>query len=155
MALLIRMERALCVMLLAAIVTLVFVAAIMRTAGVPIIWSVDVAQLLFAWLCMLAANQTFHYGQHASVDIIIRRLSPGSRDKLFTLFDALMIAVLVVLVWYGAQLFNANPQRTLGSTRIGYRWVTLAVPVGAGLMTLTLLHRIFTRYRRQPVEAGL
>ena len=78
-----RIERWLCVLLLIAIVFLVFIAAIMRTLGYPIIWSVDVAQLLFAWLAMLAANQTFHHGQHASVDIFTRRLHPAYRELLF------------------------------------------------------------------------
>ena len=43
-----QIERRLAVMLLAAIVLLVLLAAILRTAGYPIIWSVDIAQLLFA-----------------------------------------------------------------------------------------------------------
>ncbi len=150
-----RIERWLCVLLLIAIVFLVFIAAIMRTLGYPIIWSVDVAQLLFAWLAMLAANQTFHHGQHASVDIFTRRLNPAYRELLLSGLDVLMIAVLGVLVWFGIELFMANPQRTLGSTSIAYRWVTLCVPVGAVLMILTLATRLTKRHHREDPEAGL
>ncbi|MEK9703335.1 MAG: hypothetical protein VW829_15060 [Deltaproteobacteria bacterium] len=37
--------------LLTVIVFLVFIASVMRFLGFPIIWSVDLAQLLFIWLC--------------------------------------------------------------------------------------------------------
>lgn len=150
-----RIERWICVLLLVAIVFLVFSAAIMRSVGYPIIWSVDVAQLLFAWLAMLAANQTFHHGQHACVDIVTRRLTPVYREVLFTVLDVVMIAVLCVLFWFGIELFLANPQRTLGSTEIGYQWVTLSVPVGAGLMIITLCARLIGRHHREPTETGL
>ena len=43
--------------LLAIITGLVFVASIMRFFGHPLIWSVDLAQLLFIWLCMLGATR--------------------------------------------------------------------------------------------------
>lgn len=150
-----RIERLLCVILLAAIVGLVFMAAIMRTFGVPIIWSVDVAQMLFAWLVMLAANQTFKHSEHAGVDIITRRLSLKMQQAFGSFFDILMISVLSILVWFGVVLFSANPDRTLGSTSISYQWVTLAVPVGSALMIITLLQRLFTRHRTRQGKAGL
>ena len=50
-----RIEFAAACMLLAAIVALVFVAAIMRFFDHPLIWSVDLAQLLFIWLCFFGA----------------------------------------------------------------------------------------------------
>lgn len=155
MSLINRIERMVCVLLLVAIVCLVFSAAIMRTVGHPIIWSVDVAQLLFAWLAMLAANQTFRHGQHASVDIFTRRLSPAVREVLYSALDVLMIAVLCILLWFGIDLFLANPQRTLGSTTIAYKWVTLCVPVGAILMIITLIGRVAGRHHREPPEAGI
>ena len=46
-----QLEFAVAALLLAAIVLLVFVAAVMRFFGHPLIWSVDLAQLLFIWLC--------------------------------------------------------------------------------------------------------
>ncbi|MCA4910727.1 MAG: TRAP transporter small permease, partial [Methylobacterium sp.] len=39
--------------LLAAITLLVFVAAVSRSIGTPVVWSDDFAQLLFVWLCVL------------------------------------------------------------------------------------------------------
>ena len=52
-----KIELSICFALLAAITGLVFVAAIMRFFGRPLTWSVDMAQLLFIWLCMLGATR--------------------------------------------------------------------------------------------------
>ena len=141
-----KIERLVCIGLLSAIVLLVFAAAVMRTVGLPIIWSVDIAQLLFAWLCMLGANQTLKHAQHATVDIVTQYLPVRWQQRLAGLASLIMIGVLAVIVVYGIALFNLNPQRTLGSTPIPYRYVALALPVGAGLMLLTLLEQSWLKW---------
>jgi len=140
-----NIQRAFCLILLSAIVLLVFFAACMRTVGYPIIWSVDVAQLLFAWLTMLAANQTLIRAEHAGVDLFTRRLSERSQYRLFWFFDVIMMLILTVIVWFGIELVSENPQRTLGSTDIPYFWVTLAFPTGATIMIISLIHRLMFR----------
>lgn len=140
-------ERLLCIGILAAIVLLVFSAAVMRTIGLPIIWSVDVAQLLFAWLCMLGANQTLKHSQHACVDLFTQYLTDNWQRRLNVLVTVLMLVVLGLITAYGMALFTLNPQRTLGSTAIPYRLVTLALPVGAFLMLLTLLEQCWLSWR--------
>ena len=45
------------VALLVFITGLVFVAAVMRFYGHPLVWSIDLAQLLFIWLCFLGASR--------------------------------------------------------------------------------------------------
>ena len=141
-----KIERLVCIGLLSAIVLLVFAAAVMRTVGLPIIWSVDIAQLLFAWLCMLGANQTLKHAQHATVDIVTQYLPVRWQQRLAGLASLIMIGVLAVIVVYGSALFNLNPQRTLGSTPLPYRYVALALPVGAGLMLLTLLEQSWLKW---------
>lgn len=141
-----KIERLVCIGLLSAIVLLVFAAAVMRTVGLPIIWSVDIAQLLFAWLCMLGANQTLKHAQHATVDIVTQYLPVRWQQRLAGLASLIMIGVLAVIVVYGIALFNLNPQRTLGSTPLPYRYVALALPVGAGLMLLTLLEQSWLKW---------
>lgn len=141
-----KIERLVCISLLSAIVLLVFAAAVMRTVGLPIIWSVDIAQLLFAWLCMLGANQTLKHAQHATVDIVTQYLPVRWQQRLAGLASLIIIGVLAVIVVYGIALFNLNPQRTLGSTPVPYRYVALALPVGAGLMLLTLLEQSWLKW---------
>ena len=60
--------------LLAAIVVLVFVAAITRTFDHPLIWSVDLAQALFVWLCFAGAVKALRIRAHIGVDYFVKRL---------------------------------------------------------------------------------
>ena len=74
LVLLTRLEDITSKALLAAITGLVFFAAIGRSLGYPLIWSVDMAQLLFVWLCFLGANRAMRLKAHIGVDLLVRRL---------------------------------------------------------------------------------
>ena len=137
----IAVENALTKFLLASIVVLVFIAAVMRSFGYPIIWSVDFAQLFFIWLIMLGANQALRQLDHVGVDILVRNLSWRQRLKLDIFLYAIIAFCLVILAIYGFKLVLLNPQRMLGTTSISYAWVSLALPVGAILMLNTLLRQ--------------
>ena len=136
-----QIERGIAVMLLAAIVLLVLLAALLRTAGYPIIWSVDIAQLLFAWLSVIAANQALRQGSHARLDILMNRLRLINRLRLTLALNLISMSCMLVVAVFGFQLVGINPARTLGSTAIPYAWVTAALPAGAVLMLVTLLQQ--------------
>lgn len=137
-----KIEEAITMVFLAAIVIFVFVAALLRTIGYPVIWSVDIAQLLFIWVCMLGANQTLRRNEHVGVDFLVRRLAPKNRLKINLALYVLIGAFLVLLIIYGIELTRLNPERLLGTTQLPYALVTAAIPVGAGLMLLTVIHNI-------------
>lgn len=137
-----KIEEIISMVFLAAIVVFVFVAALMRTLGFPVIWSVDMAQLLFIWVCMLGANQTLRRGEHVGVDFLVRRLSRRAQLKLNVFLYGLIGGLLGILIIYGIELTLLNPERLLGTTNLPYALVTAAVPVGAALMLLTVFSKI-------------
>ena len=65
-----RIEFAFGGMLLVTVVLLVAVASVARAMGTPIIWSVEMAQLIFAWLCMLAADIAMQEDRHFGLQIV-------------------------------------------------------------------------------------
>lgn len=134
---LIKIEEMTSVVLLALIVISVFSAAVMRTIGYPIIWSVDIAQMLFIWVCMLGANQALRNGAHVGVDYFVRRLSIRTQIAI-DVFSHLAIAMfLIMLVWFGIKLSLLNPERDLGTIKLPYALVTFAIPFGGALMLIT------------------
>jgi TRAP-type C4-dicarboxylate transport system permease small subunit len=135
----VRAEDALSKFLLAAITLLVFFAAIMRTIGSPMIWSVDVAQLLFVWLCFLGANRAMRVKAHIGVDFFVRKMPHGQRWVLELALGLLTLVFLITLAIAGYRLTILNSQRIFGDSGISYAWVTSAVPVGCMLMTVTVL----------------
>ncbi len=70
-----KIEFAIGATVLALITLLVFAAAIARFFGNPIIWSVDMAQLLFIWLCFIGATKAMRERGHLGVDFLVRLFS--------------------------------------------------------------------------------
>lgn len=135
---LIQLEEMVTALLLALIVVFVFAAAIMRTFGYPIIWSVDMAQLLFVWVCVLGGNQALRKGEHVGVDYFVRRCPVRVQMVIDSILNVLIMALFVVLIWFGIELTALNPQRDLGAVDLPYALVTAAIPVGGTLMLLSL-----------------
>lgn len=137
--LLITLEDYLSKLLLALIVVLVFVAGIARTLGEPLVWSVDMAQLMFVWLCFLGANRALRLKAHIGVDFFVRKIPHRSRRVVEITLGLVVLAFLAVLAWTGAKLTLLNWERVFGDSGLSYAWVTAAVPIGAGLLAVTLV----------------
>jgi TRAP-type C4-dicarboxylate transport system permease small subunit len=133
-----QIELAICVLLLAAITGLVFVAALMRFFGHPLTWSVDMAQLLFIWLCMLGACRAMREKSHLGMEVLVKYLPYVSRLWVEMLCSAMILAFLAVLMVLGLQLAWLNRARIFGDSTLSYAWVTSAVPVGCALLAISL-----------------
>ncbi len=120
--------------ILAVITGLVFVAAVMRFFGEPLIWSVDLAQLLFIWLCFIGATRAMRQRAHLGVDLAARLLPRAGRLWLETALAALALVFLAVLASHGVELTFLNIERQFGDSGLSYAWVTIAVPAGSALL---------------------
>lgn len=144
-----QLEFGIAVALLAVIVALVFSAAIMRFFGHPLIWSVDMAQLLFIWLCMFGASRAMREKGHIGIDLLVRLLPPRYRFGLEMVLAVVILVFLGVLAYVGTDLAFRNVQRTFGDSGISYAWVTLAVPAGCLLIGGSLLYNMIDAWIRR------
>lgn len=87
--------------LLAVITVLVFIAAVMRFFGHPLIWSVDLAQLLFIWLCFIGASRAMRQRLHLGVDFLVALLSRRNRLLVETALTLVYVLFLATLAWEG------------------------------------------------------
>ncbi len=144
-----QIELAICFVLLAGITGLVFVAAIMRFFGYPLTWSVDMAQLLFIWLCMLGATRAMREKSHLGMEILVKHL--GYRRQLWVemVCSIIALAFLAVLVVEGYRLTLLNRERTFGDSALSYSWVTAAVPIGCLLLAVALAYNMVVAWRRR------
>ena len=148
-----RVEELISRALLALLVLLVFVPAVTRTFNRPVIWSIEIAQLLFAWLAFLGANQAMRAGAHIGVDVLTRHLPPRLR-KAVALFNlGLIAAFLAALLWYGIELTFVSVDRRFMTTNLSFAFATVAAPLGAALLLLTTTGRIAAVLRGGP-DAG-
>lgn len=147
-ALAFRLEDIVSRTLLAAIVLLVFLAAVARSLGHPLIWSIDMAQLLFVWLCFLGANRAMRVKAHVGVDFFVRKLPRRPRRMVEIGLAVLTLAFLLALAVAGYRLTMLNWQRVFGDSGISYAWVTGAVPVGCVLLAITVAANLLAALRR-------
>jgi TRAP-type C4-dicarboxylate transport system permease small subunit len=144
-----QIELAACVLLLAAITGLVFVAALMRFFGRPLVWSIDMAQLLFIWLCMLGATRAMREKSHLGMEILAKRLGYRRQFWVEIACSVIILAFLAALVVEGFQLTLLNKERTFGDSTLSYAWVTAAVPVGCVLLGVALAYNMVVAWRRR------
>ncbi len=136
--------------LLAVIVLLVFVAAFTRYIGMPINWSVDIAQALFVWVIFLGANQAWRSSRHIGIDLLVKRFDARTRNRIQLLLYGVIAVFLVSLIVSGIHITIVNAGRILQDIPISYSYVTSAVPVGSFLMLLTTGRKIVLLLASKP-----
>ena len=110
----------------------------------PIIWSDELAGILFLWLAMLGAVVAFQRAEHMRMTAIVGMVS--SRARAF--FDVLaVVAPLVFLALVLQPAYEFASDEALVSTPaldISNLWRAAALPVGLGLMLLVALLRLLS-----------
>lgn len=141
--------------LLAVIVGLVFVASVMRFFDRPLIWSIDLAQLLFIWLCFIGATRAMRERAHLGVDLLVRLLGHRQRLVIEIALAVVFIGFLAVLGWEGARLTLLNRERQFGDSGLSYAYVTVAVPAGCLLLSLAMVANVRQAWRARAGGAVL
>ncbi len=149
-----RGEEIVARLFLAGCAALVFVAAVSRAMGAPVLWAIDIAMLLFIWCAFLGADAALRAHQHIIIDILVRLLPQRVQRMLLILHWTIMVAFLLTLVALGTQLTLLNVQRPMGDTDISYAYVTAAVPVGALLMAITAAAQLAGFWRNRGLTFG-
>jgi TRAP-type C4-dicarboxylate transport system permease small subunit len=133
---------------------LVFVAAVSRALGSPILWAIDVAMLLFIWCSFLGADAALRAKQHIIIDIVVRMFPQRVQRALLIAHWALIVAFLLTLVVLGTELTMLNVERPMGDTDISYAYVTAAVPIGSLLMAFTAMRQLVEFWRNPKLAFG-
>ncbi len=144
-----RVEFACAALLLCAVVMLVGLAAITRAMGTPIIWSVEIAQLIFLWLCILAIDLALQDERHFGLQIVKDNVPPriGRLVEIANLIVILaLLAFLVPYAWRNTLLMHT---RLDGALQIPGSFFHASMVVGFALMIRTLLARLLAMLSRR------
>lgn len=142
-----RLETGCAILLFIAIVALVAIASIARAIGNPIIWSVEIAQLCFVWLCMLSADIALQNQRHFGLSILSDTLGPHKQRLLDLINKIVLIALLGFLLkyaWINTQLMHP---RLIGATQMHGSYIHASMVVGLCLLLRTMLSQLFDLVR--------
>ncbi len=142
-------ERTAATGLLVILVAIVFAGAVGRYGGHPVIWSDEVAQALFIWVSMLAADLTLQRHGHFSIDILASLLPVRARFILDMVVILLLAALLALLILNGFRFASMTAGRPMPMLGLPSSVATAALPVGFALMMVTLIEQAIHRIRHR------
>lgn len=144
-----RVETVLAMVCIIAMMSIVFVAAVMRACGMPLNWATDIALFLTAWGTFIGADVAYREGKLVLVDMLTDKFSPKFQRWLAAFMYVLILGFLGMLVVYGIQLSITTKMRTFqGIPGFSYTWVTIAVPISSFFMAITTVRHIVANVRR-------
>ncbi len=151
-SLILELEKKMCEILLILLIVLVFIAAALRWFRLPLVWSVDMAQLFFVWVSFIGADIALQNNRHIGVDIFIRNLPVKVKNVLTFITYISAIAFLGFVLYYGVYLAIINYRRQFSGMEFSFSWATAAAPLGALLMIRTLIKKIYFLITNKPDE---
>jgi len=146
-----RIEFACAAALLLAVVLLVGIAAISRALGSPIIWSIEVAQLLFLWLCIVAIDIGLQQDRHFGIGLIMDNLPPPGRKALQIFNLVVLIGLLVYLLQFAWKNMLLMHPRLDGALQMPGSYFHASMVVGIALLIRTLAAKLVHAIRSPAV----
>jgi tripartite ATP-independent transporter DctM subunit len=100
----------------------------------PLIWSDELASILFLWLAMLGSVVAFRRGEHMRMTAFVGMASPAVRAFLEVVAITAPLAFLLLLVYPGFEFVYEETYITTPALEIPNAWRAAAIPVGTVLM---------------------
>lgn len=133
----------------AALIAVVAIQVLARNVlAMPMIWTLDVAQLLFSWTIFVGAGLAYRRGAHYIVDLWPPE-GPLARIPQVAAFLAGLV-IVYVLVRHGidmAEIMGRRRSQTLG---ISMAWYFAPIPICGALIGLAMLEQVAGLVRRSP-----
>jgi tripartite ATP-independent transporter DctM subunit len=108
----------------------------------PLIWSDELASILFLWLAMLGAAVAFRRAEHMRMTAIVAIARPSMRVYLELVATCAALAFLLMIAWPAYDYAYEESFITTPALQILNSWRAAALPVGVGLMALFALLRL-------------
>ena len=108
----------------------------------PIVWSDELAAILFLWLAMLGSVIAFQRGEHMRMTAIVGMLGPRARAFLDVVAVAAALAFLVLIVHPAYEFAAEEVYVTTPALEIANSWRAAAIPVGIVLMLAVAVLRL-------------
>jgi tripartite ATP-independent transporter DctM subunit len=156
-----HLDRAIGVVLEAATSVLVAVEIVILFVGIlaryvfhrPLVWSDELASILFLWLAVLGSALAFRRGENLRMTTFVNKLSPAARWQCEAIALAASLAFLVMILPASIRHVELEAIVMTPTLDLSMTWRTLAMPIGIGLMIVLALLRIANQPRREMLRA--
>ena len=108
----------------------------------PLIWSDELASILFLWLAMLGSVVAFRRAEHMRMTAVVASATPAVRAYLDVVATCAALAFLLFIVGPSYQYAYEESFITTPALQIANSWRAAALPVGICLMMLFAVLRL-------------
>ena len=131
-------------LLVVAEIVILFAGVISRyVMHQPLIWSDELASILFLWLAMLGAVVAFRRAEHMRMTAVVASAGPKMWAYLDVVATCAALAFLLLIVWPAYDYAYEESFITTPALQISNTWRAAALPVGTCLMAVFALLRLF------------
>src|SRR5450830_334928 len=100
----------------------------------PLVWSDELASLLFLWLAMMGAVVALRRGEHMRMTALVSKANPRQRALLEAVATSACLAFLGLVAWPAWEYAADERAITTSALEISNVWRAAALPVGIALM---------------------
>jgi tripartite ATP-independent transporter DctM subunit len=108
----------------------------------PLVWSDELASLLFLWLAMMGAVVALRRGEHMRMTALVSKANPRRRVLLEAVATSACLAFLCMVAWPAWEYAADERAITTSALEISNVWRAAALPVGIALMAVFAMLRL-------------
>lgn len=108
----------------------------------PLLWSDELASMLFLWLAMLGAVVAFQRGEHMRMTAFVSKATGEQQAMLQSLAVAAALAFIAFIAWPALEYAQDELPITTPALAISNAWRAAALPVGMALMGVFALLKL-------------
>jgi tripartite ATP-independent transporter DctM subunit len=122
----------------------ILLAGVVARYGVqrPLIWSDELASMLFLWLAMLGSVIALRRNEHMRMTALVARLPASGRAYLDVFATGAALAFLLMVAWPACEFAQDESFITTPALEMSNVWRAAALPAGIGLMAVFALLRL-------------
>lgn len=112
-------------------------------------WAEEFIRYAMIWIAFIGSSICFRRGIHVGIDLLMNYFSGKGRIALQIYINLISIVFMAFLIKFGIDLvlFSVDTGQITPSLRIKTFWIYLAIPLGALLSLIHILHGTYLTMR--------
>ena len=136
------------VVIFAILVLQVFFRQVIRT---PLVWSEELARLIFVYVAMLGISIGIRKQSHIFIDFLFTRFSPVVQKVIFTISQIIIFACIICMGWFGKYLVAKKWIFEIVTLNVSSGWMYLAMYAISFLMMIRFFQAYADNYKEGKV----
>jgi len=121
----------------------------------PLVWSDELASILFLWLAMFGSVIALRRAEHMRMTAVVGRLSPGGRALMEAVATCACLAFLAMVLGPAWEHARDEGDITTPALEISNLWREIAMPIGVALMGVFAILRLLREASARHIVAAL